>query len=496
MRDGELHEPVAAIAEKGRAESNHREPRDGIDVEWEGGMSPRKLFQNRADAGRQLAAQLRSYRDTSPLVLGLPRGGVPVAYEVARELGAPLDVCVVRKIGAPIQPELGIGAVSEDNALHVDTETMEAVGVSEEELARLVAAKRAEVEERVRKFRRGEPPLDVQGRTVIVVDDGIATGGTARAALQTLRARGAGRIVLAVPVAASQSIDELASAADEIVCLYPEDYFFAVGLWYEDFTTTTDDDVVDLLDRARAEHARTESPRIKSERVQAPRERDVRIPLGAPSEAPRFLEGHLSIPPGARGLVLFAHGSGSSRHSPRNQFVAAELQREGLGTLLLDLLTMEEEAVDARTAHLRFDIALLASRLSVATDLVHAQAHLEGLPLGYFGASTGAAAALVAAAARPDLIHAIVSRGGRPDLAEASLGDVKAPTLLLVGGDDPEVLQLNRETLYFLACEKLLEVVPGATHLFEEPGTLEQVARSAGQWFGRHLGGRALRATA
>lgn len=459
-------------------------------------MSPRKLFADRADAGRQLAARLRSYRVSSPVVLGLPRGGVPVAYEVARELGAPLDVCVVRKIGAPIQPELGIGAVSEDDAIHLDTERMEAVGVSEEELARLVATKRAEVEERVRKFRRGEPPLDVRGRTVIVVDDGIATGGTARAALQTLRARGPARIVLAVPVAASHSIEELGSAADEIVCLHPADRFFAVGLWYEDFTTTTDDDVVDLLDRARAEHARTESPRTKSERVQAPREREVRIPLDAPSESARFLEGHLSIPHGARGLVLFAHGSGSSRHSPRNQFVATELQREGLATLLLDLLTLEEEAVDARTAHLRFDIALLASRLIAATDWVRARAELAALPLGYFGASTGAAAALVAAAARPDAIHAIVSRGGRPDLAGASLGAVKAPTLLLVGGEDPAVVQLNREALYSLACEKLIEIVPGATHLFEEPGTLEQVARSAGQWFGRHLGARSLQATA
>lgn len=455
-------------------------------------MSPRKLFIDRVDGGRQLAARLRSYRDSSPLVLGLPRGGVPVAYEVARELGAPLDVCVVRKIGAPIQPELGIGAVAEEGALYVDHRAKRVVGVTDEELAELIDAKRREVDERVRRFRRGAPPLDVQGKTVIVVDDGIATGGTARAAMQTLRARGAGRIVLAVPVAASESIDELASVADEVVCLYPEEAFFAVGLWYDDFTPTTDEDVVVLLDRARAERERQEPPqRRRSERVKIPVDRDVQIPIGE-----EILRGRLTVPPGARGLVLFAHGSGSSRHSSRNQYVAGELQREGLATLLFDLLTEAEERVDARTAHLRFDIALLGSRLVAATDWVRAQSETAGLPIGYFGASTGAAAALVAAAERPEAVHAVVSRGGRPDLAETALDSVRAPTLLLVGGSDPEVLQLNREALYFLSCEKLLEVVPGATHLFEEPGTLEHVALAAARWFARHLGARALQATA
>lgn len=221
-------------------------------------MSPRRLFEDRADGGRQLAARLRAYRDEDPVVLGLPRGGVPVAYEVARELGAPLDVCVVRKIGAPIQPELGIGAVAEEDAIYVDRRAQRMVGISDDELAELVAQKRREVEERVRRFRRGAPPIDVRGRTVIVVDDGIATGGTARAAVQTLRLRGAGKIVLAVPVAASDSLEELAPIVDEIVCPYPQEIFYAVGLWYDDFTPTTDDDVVDLLERARAEreHAR------------------------------------------------------------------------------------------------------------------------------------------------------------------------------------------------------------------------------------------------
>lgn len=460
-------------------------------------MSRHNPFLDRTDAGRQLAAALRHHRDESPLVLGLPRGGVVVAYEVAHALGAQLDVCVVRKIGAPIQPELAIGAVSEGDAVHTDRARVERVGVSEGELAALVAQKRAEVEERVRGFRRGEPPIDVRGRTVVVVDDGIATGETARAALQTLRARGASTIVLAVPVAASQTLEDLASAADEIVCLRPEAALIAVGLWYEDFTTTTDEDVVALLARARAEEEQRSDPaRRRSERVPAARarEEDVRIAL-APA-ADTFLEGHLSVPEGARGLVLFAHGSGSSRHSPRNRFVAATLHREGVATLLLDLLTADEEREDAHTRRLRFDIDLLSSRLVVATDWVHAQPALATLPLGYFGASTGAAAALGAAASRPRLVDAVVSRGGRPDLAGASLAEVRAPTLLLVGGADRVVLELNRNALALLDCEKHLEVVPGATHLFEEPGALEHVARSAARWFAAHLDGRAHAITA
>jgi putative phosphoribosyl transferase len=454
------------------------------------------FLKDRTDGGRQLAARLLSYASASPVVLGLPRGGVPVAYEVARALGAPLDVCVVRKIGAPIQPELGIGAVSEEGALYVNRETMEAVGVSEGELDELVAQKRAEVEERVQKFRRGAPPLEVRDKTVIVVDDGIATGGTARAAMLCLRARGADRIVLAVPVASSESLDELAPLADDVVCLGAVDPFIAVGLCYEDFTTTTDDDVVALLDRARArereEQARSApQARSRSERVRAPIDREVRIPLGD-----TWLEGNLTIPPGARGLVIFAHGSGSSRHSPRNRFVAGELRREGVATLLLDLLTEEEEEVDERTRHLRFDIPLLASRLVVATDWAHAERDTAPLDIGYFGASTGAAAALVAATERAELVHAVVSRGGRPDLAAGSLARVRAPTLLLVGGEDDEVLELNRGALERLVCEKKLEVVPGATHLFEEPGTLEIVAQSAATWFALHLGRAAVSATA
>lgn len=201
------------------------------------------------------------------------------------------------------------------------------------------------------------------------------------------------------------------------------------------------------------------------------------------------LAGDLVVPTRARGIVLFAHGSGSGRQSPRNRFVAQQLQRAHLATLLMDLLTPAEERLDDSTGgSLRFDIGLLSARLEAASDWVRANPSTNELPLGYFGASTGAAAALVAASAGwRGRVSAVVSRGGRPDMAHDALGAVKAPTLLIVGGDDEAVIELNRQALDKLSCEKRLEIVPGATHLFEEPGTLEQVASLAADWFDRHL---------
>jgi len=211
-------------------------------------------------------------------------------------------------------------------------------------------------------------------------------------------------------------------------------------------------------------------------------ERAVRVHTGGVS-----VEGNLVIPVEATGIVLFAHGSGSSRLSPRNRHVAEDLSERCLATLLIDLLTAREEAIDSETAHLRFDIGLLADRLAGATDWLIEQPSTRNLRIGYFGASTGAAAALVAAAKRPESIGAVVSRGGRPDLAGQALPLVQAPTLLIVGGHDDQVIELNKDALARLTCEKKLTIVPGATHLFEEPGTLDTVARLAGDWFLRHL---------
>jgi putative phosphoribosyl transferase len=207
--------------------------------------------------------------------------------------------------------------------------------------------------------------------------------------------------------------------------------------------------------------------------------RQVGIPLGSGVT----LDGDLDVPVGARGLVIFAHGSGSSRRSPRNQFVARALQSRDMATLLTDLLTADEDAVDRRTAHLRFDIELLARRLVAIIDWTRGMADVAALPIGLFGASTGAGAALVAAAERPDVVAAVVSRGGRPDLAGSAIARVSAPTLLIVGGDDTPVIELNEVAARAMRPPASLVVVPGASHLFEEPGTLERVAQLAADWF-------------
>jgi len=222
------------------------------------------------------------------------------------------------------------------------------------------------------------------------------------------------------------------------------------------------------------------------------REREVRIPVeSGPLTAgpPRsvLLEGNLTLPEGATGIVLFAHGSGSSRYSPRNRFVARALQEAGLGTLLIDLLNPQEEAVDVRTAELRFDIPFLAKRLTEVIDWLGEEPETQTLPVGLFGASTGGGAALMAAVDRPGSVRAVVSRGGRPDLAPAALPHVKVPTLLIVGGEDQPVIEMNQEAFDQLKGEKRLWIVPGATHLFEEPGTLEQVAQLAADWFKTRL---------
>jgi pimeloyl-ACP methyl ester carboxylesterase len=199
------------------------------------------------------------------------------------------------------------------------------------------------------------------------------------------------------------------------------------------------------------------------------------------------LEGFLVIPGNAIGLVVFAHGSGSSRHSSRNKYVASLLHTAGLGTLLFDLLTSEEEAIDMRTRQLRFDIPMLARRVAGVTDWLRTNPLTQRFPIGYFGASTGAAAALIAASRHPHSVHAVVSRGGRPDLADDALPHVTAATLLIVGGDDLPVLEMNWEAYRQLRCEKRLEIIPGATHLFEEPGALEMAAQLARDWFREHL---------
>jgi putative phosphoribosyl transferase len=430
-------------------------------------------FRDRREAGRRLAERLSGLRASAPLVLGLPRGGVPVAFEVAKALGAPLDVLVVRKLGVPFQPELGMGAVGEDGVRVLNPDVLRQAGVTESQLAAVEARERAEVEERAVRLRRGRPAIPLEGRTVVIVDDGLATGGTARAAVHVARARRADRVILAVPVAPPETVAALRRDADDVVAVETPEPFFAIGGWYSDFSPTSDDEVVELLTVAGDNQ---EIDGVDKEEV----DKEVVIPAER-----RQLPGRLTIPSGATGLVVFAHGSGSGRHSPRNQAVARALNDAGLGTLLFDLLSPEEEADRANV----FDIPLLAGRLGAATAWLRGEEDAGALPIGFFGASTGAGAALWAAAEPDSPVRAIVSRGGRPDLARARLGAVRAPTLLIVGGRDEAVLEMNRDAASRLTCEHRIEVVPGATHLFEEPGALEAVADLAARWFLQHLAG-------
>jgi putative phosphoribosyl transferase len=424
-------------------------------------------FPDRQAAGQLLAEDVERLALPDPVVLGLPRGGVPVAFEVSRRLRAPLDVLVVRKLGVPFQPELGMGAIGESGVRVLNPEVMRVARVNDDDVARVERAERVELERRAATYRAGRQPIALTSRTAVVVDDGIATGGTARAALQVARAHGAARVVLAVPVAPPETIAALADAADDIVCLQQPADLFAVGAWYRDFTPVADNEVIRLLADAASWSATVDSP---------PADEEVGL-----VDADVQLGGQLTVPKAAIGVVAFAHGSGSGRLSPRNQAVAATLNEAGLGTLLFDLLTPAESADRANV----FDVPLLARRLHVATAWLQDRHH--DLPIGYFGASTGAAAALWAAGDPESEVRAVVSRGGRPDLAAPRLSSVRASTLLIVGGADDVVIDLNREAERLLQCEHRLEILPGATHLFEEPGALEAVARLATEWFVTHL---------
>lgn len=438
-----------------------------------------EVFRDRRDAGRQLGERLAHLKAPDVVVLGLPRGGVPVAYEVAKALGAPLDVIVVRKLGVPFQPELAMGAIGEDGVRVLNHEVLRLSQVSDDERDAVEARERDILEQRVKRFRHNRPRVTLKDRTAVLVDDGIATGSTARAACQVAWALGARKVVVATPIASPSAIIELTEVADEVVSLETPTQFYAVGQGYADFAQTADDEVVTLLNRAEVEEAEPAASTVEDPPI---RDEEVAVSVGL-----TVLRGHLTVPEHPTGIVVFVHGSGSSRLSPRNRQVANTLNEAGIGTLLFDLLTVDEEHDRSNV----FDIDLLSDRLISVTRWLEDQDETRHVPIGYFGASTGAAAALVAASRIGTGISAVVSRGGRPDLAHEQLGSVHAPTLLIVGGRDDTVLDLNREAQEQMHCHTALTIVPGATHLFEEPGALDVVADEAKAWFLEHLGPRA-----
>ena len=424
-------------------------------------------FADRVQGGRALAeAVLRSTAclntpSAEIVVVGLARGGVVVAAEVAKALHAPLDALAVRKIGHPWQPEYGLGAIAPGCPPFVRSND----GLTDREVAKAVEVagqKAAILDERLHGVCA---PVCVIGTTCVLVDDGLATGATMIASVNWARVSGAQQVVVAVPVGAAATVAAVERIADEVVCLAAPSRFGAVGLWYEDFPQVSDDEVITLLSSNRRRGTRTWEDQI--------------------AIAGASLAADLSAPASPLGWVLFAHGSGSSRRSPRNVQVAAALNEAGIATVLFDLLTPSE----GRERRNVFDVELLGQRLVEATRWLTGRPEVTGRPIGYFGASTGAAAALRAAADLGDLVAAVVSRGGRPDLAGDRLDVVRAPTLLVVGGADDLVLELNRRAATRLHCPHDLEVIPGATHLFEEPGALESVCALATRWFIRHLRG-------
>ncbi|WP_202909012.1 alpha/beta fold hydrolase [Cognatilysobacter segetis] len=425
-------------------------------------MSPRR-FRDRDEAAQDLARALSRYGGRTPVVLAIPRGAVPMARIVADALGGELDVVLVRKLGAPGNPELAIGAVDETGHVILNDDAWRAGAHGA--YTRIEAERQqSTLQERRQRYAGGRPPIDVAGRIVIVVDDGLATGATMVSALRLVRTRGPARLVCAVPVGTADALRRVGEVADEVVCLSVPQPFIAVGAHYVDFPPVSDSEVLEAIDGRASRHPGVEA---------------VHIPAGTVE-----LPGELTTPDAARGLVVFVHGSGSSRLSPRNRQVARVLNRAGFATLLFDLLTQAEDL--RRDA--RFDIVRLSARLEHALDWVASRPALASMPVGLFGASTGSAVALRAAASGRHDIAAVVSRGGRPDLAgEATLMQVNTPTLLIVGSHDTDVLALNEAAAAHLSGPHRVDVIAGAGHLFEEYGTLAQAADHATGWFLQHL---------
>ena len=422
-------------------------------------------FVDRAHAGTELASALHRYSRPNPVVLALPRGGLPVAEPVAQSLGAVLDVLVVRKIGSPGNPEFAVGAIGEDDVEIVDHRIQRQCDLSDDELRTIIMRERSELDRRLSLYRAGRPQIPLSGCNVIVVDDGLATGRTARAAIEVARRRGAAHITLAVPVGSREAVGELAHVVDDIVCLRTPMSFASVGENYLAFTQVSDEEVTATLQR---------HPLPAHGDRRSTTDEDVHVDV----EGVR-LPGHLMIPARPHGVVVFAHGAGSGHASPRNLQVAHLLQCAGIGTLLVDLsLPGEDDALE---------MDALARRFISITHWLAKRDDVRGLQVGALGSSSGAAVALQAAAEVPDLFSAVVSRGGRPDLAWDWLPLVMTPTLLIVGGHDTTVLAINQRAAQRLRCPHLIEVVPGASHLFEEPGTLAQAARLAQTWFAQHF---------
>jgi predicted phosphoribosyltransferase/dienelactone hydrolase len=400
------------------------------------------------------------------IVLGLARGGVPVAFEVARGLRAPLDVCIVRKLGVPGREDLAMGAVASDGPVVLNRKVVDLLRIPNEVVEAAVRVQAEEIARLEQAYREVRSALDVTGQTVILVDDGVVTGATMAAAVAAVRSHGPAQVIVAVPVAGRFAADWLRKDADEIFCLSTPASVVDVGEWYQDFPRTTDEDVRTLLAGCEPGWTHLEAA----------------IDVGDDMQ----ILAELVVPSDARAAVAIARPAGNSQ-TPRNRHAARALNDAKAATLLLDLLTETEDDTDRLTGSMRFDVDLLASRLADATDWLTAHPSLRSLAVGYFAEGTAAAAALAVAAQRPDQVGALVAYSGRPDLVADSLASVCAPALLIVGADDWPLVDPNHRAIRSLGGRGRLEIVGGASHQFEEPGAFDRVIDLGREWLVAHL---------
>jgi putative phosphoribosyl transferase len=433
------------------------------------------LFADRHAAGEAVAESLSAYAGRPDvIVLGMPRGGVVVAKAVADALHVPLDVVIARKLGVPGLAEVALGAIAAGIDHVVPDKVAGFIGVPRHIVDQIAEQERVELRRRAALFCGGRSTPDLRGRTVIIVDDGFATGATLRAAAEAVRRQKPRRIVAAVPVGSGAHCDDVRASVDELVVLMTPDPFTTVSAGYEEFAQVSDGEVLTLLGGNGSRERRDAEP------GQLVDEREVIVPMASGAHG---LTADLGTPDVAsRGLVIFAHGGGSSRNSYRNRYLAGRLRMAGWSTLRVDLLTEREQDADD-DGDFRFDVERIGGRLRAVVEWAVRERVPGSERIVLFGASTGAAAAVFTAAACPDLVSVVVSRGGRVDLAGRALERVRCPVLMIVGSRDPETLNANRQALLVVR-DARLKLISGAGHTFEEPGTLGAAGEVVARWLG------------
>lgn len=415
-----------------------------------------ETFTNRTSAAQLLADHLEDLRHLNPVVLGIPRGAVPMTKIIADRLDAEMDVVLVKKIGHPRHPEFALGSVTEDGDVILGSGALQ-YGMIEEDLSEQAKTIAVRLQETRAHYRNHAPAVSLRDRNVVIVDDGIATGATMTAAVEFVRRARARQIIVATPVASSQAVERLEAEGVEVRVLKVPETFGAVGYYYENFAQVSDAEIGEFF-------------RI------LPREIEV-------SEDGVRLKATLGLPQKPRGLVLFAHGTGHGRQSPKNQYIAEAFNREGYATLLVDLMTPEEADDDLN----RFEIGLLVHRLRACLNWARTQKELSTVPFALYGTHTGTAAALMLAAQSSHAIDAIVSRSGRPDLVTEILPQLSVPTLFLVGAEDRSVLRLHEQAFMQMHGERKLHPIREAGAFIDTDLQMEEIVRESLRWVERNF---------